>query len=74
VSHGSKGSDVTFQFKDGTPPYSVRAKGHDLQIALGRQGDSDDAKDDAKSAKAESKHGATAKKHDKESQHRSKGD
>jgi len=80
VSHGSKGSDVTFQFKDGIPGYIVRAKGHDLQIALSRPADSDDAKDDAKSSKDDaksskddSKHGTTAKKHGKE-HHRSKGD
>src|SRR5262249_18141488 len=36
VSNGSKGSELTFQFKDGVPPYLVRAKGHDLQISLGR--------------------------------------
>jgi len=75
VSHGAKGSDVTFQFKDGIPGYIVRAKGHDLQIALSRPGDSDDAKDDSsKSSKEESTHGTTAKKHGKEEHHRSKGD
>jgi hypothetical protein len=73
VSHGSKGSDVTFQFKDGTPAYLVRAKGSDLQVALGRS-DGDDAKADSKSSKSESKHGTTAKKHEKERHHRSKGD
>jgi hypothetical protein len=73
VSHGSKGSDVTFQFKDGIPAYLVRAKGNDLQIALGRA-ESDDSKEESKSPKSESKHGATAKKHEKEHHHRSKGD
>jgi hypothetical protein len=73
VSHGSKGSDVTFQFKDGTPAYLVRAKGSDLQIALGRS-DGEDTKADSKPSKGESKHGATAKKHEKERHHRSKGD
>jgi hypothetical protein len=73
VSHGAKGSDVTFQFKDGIPAYLVRAKGSDLQIALGRA-ESDDAKEDSKSSKSESKHGVTAKKHEKERHHRSKGD
>jgi hypothetical protein len=62
---------VTFQFKDGIPAYLVRAKGHDLQIALGRAGDGDDAKDDVKSSKEDSKHGATAKKHGKEGLRRS---
>ena len=68
VSNGSKGSELTFQFKDGVPPYVVRAKGHDLQIALGRFGDSDD------SSKDDPKHGATAKKHAPETHHRSKKD
>src|SRR5258705_5600609 len=35
VTNGSKGSELTFQFNDGGPPYPVPAKGHDLQISLG---------------------------------------
>jgi hypothetical protein len=67
VSNGTKGSELTFQFKDGVPPYLVRAKGHDLQISLGRPADNDDAKDAPK-------HGATANKHSTETHHRSKKD
>jgi hypothetical protein len=67
VNNGSKGSELTFQFKDGVPPYLVRAKGHDLQISLGRIPDSDDAKDAPT-------HGTTAKKRTTETQHRSKRD
>jgi hypothetical protein len=52
ISNGSKGSDVTFQFKDGVPAYAVRAKGHDLRILLGR----------AEKAEDEPRHPATAKK------------
>jgi hypothetical protein len=66
VSNGSKGSELTFQFKDGVPSYLVRAKGHDLQISLGRS-DSDDSKDAPT-------HGTTAKKRPTETQHRSKKD
>ncbi len=68
VSNGSKGSELTFQFKDGVPPYNVRAKGHDLQIALGRIEASDDGQKD------ETKHGPTAKKRSTETHHRSKKD
>ncbi len=68
VLSGSKGSELTFQFKDGIPPYMVRAKGHDLQIALGRIESSDDGpKDDPK-------RGSTAKKRSTETHHRSKKD
>jgi hypothetical protein len=67
VSNGAKGSELTFQFKDGVPPYLVRAKGHDLQISLGRTNDADDSKDAPT-------HGTTAKKHATETQHRSKKD
>ena len=59
ITNGSKGSELAFQFKDGVPPYLVRAKGHDLQISLGRAPSGDDAKDD-------SKHGVTAKKQSSE--------
>jgi hypothetical protein len=52
VSNGSKGSEVTFQFKDGVPAYAVHAKGNDLRILLGR----------ADKAESDSKHGTTAKK------------
>jgi hypothetical protein len=68
VTNGSKGSELTFQFKDGVPSYLVRAKGHDLQIAIGRASDSDDATKDAP------KRGATATKRPTETQHRSKKD
>jgi hypothetical protein len=74
VSHNAKGSDVTFQFKDGVPPYLVRAKGDDLQIALGRAEATEDKKDDKSPV---SNHGTTAKKHGKEGKeghHRSKDD
>ena len=67
VSNGAKGSELTFQFKDGVPPYLVRAKGHDLQISLGHSTDADDSKDAPK-------HGTTAKKRSAETQHRSKKD
>ena len=36
VSSGPKGAELTVQFKDGVPPFAVRAKGSDLQIAIGR--------------------------------------
>jgi hypothetical protein len=65
VTNGSKGSELTFQFKDGVPPYLVRAKGHDLQISLGKT--DDDPKDAPK-------HAVTAKKRPQEAQHRSKKD
>jgi hypothetical protein len=67
VNNGSKGSELAFQFKDGVPPYLVRAKGHDLQISLGRSNDSDDGKDAPT-------HGTTAKKRPIETNHRSKRD
>jgi hypothetical protein len=66
VSNGSKGTELTFQFKDGVPPYLVRAKGHDLLVAIGRS-DADDSKDTPK-------HGSTATKRAPETQHRSKKD
>ena len=69
VQNGSKGSEITFQFKDGAPAYVVRAKGHDLSIALGRPGaDDDDDKGDSP------KRGATAskKQSDADAHHRSK--
>ncbi|HKQ69157.1 MAG TPA: PilZ domain-containing protein [Polyangiaceae bacterium] len=82
VSRGSKGSELSFQFKDGVPPYLVRAKGTDLQIALGKPSDGDDKDksdkpsktDKDKSDQDEHKHGVTAKKPDHESHHRSKKD
>jgi hypothetical protein len=68
VSNGAKGSEVTFQFKDGVPPYLVSAKGHDVRIALGRSGEAEDAPKDAP------KHSVTAKKRPREVHHRSKRD
>jgi hypothetical protein len=65
ITNGTKGSELSFQFKDGVPPYLVRAKGHDLQISLGKT--DDDSKDAPK-------HGATAKKRPAEAPHRSKKD
>jgi len=70
VLNGSKGGEVSFQFKDGVPPYLVRGKGHDVQIALGRSSDSNDDSDD----KVAVKHGATASKRAPETHHRSKRD
>ena len=69
VQNGSKGSEITFQFKDGSPAYVVRAKGHDFSIALGRPGaDDDDDKGDSP------KRGSTAskKQSDADAHHRSK--
>jgi len=68
VSNGSKGSELTFQFKDGVPPYLVSARGHDLQIALGRSGEPSDSSTDT------AKRGSTAKKGAPETHHRSKRD
>jgi hypothetical protein len=67
VTNGTKGSELSFQFKDGVPSYLVRAKGHDLQISLGRMPEADDSKDAPS-------HGATAKKRAPEAPHRSKKD
>ena len=36
VNNGAKGTEISVQFKDGVPPYAIRAKGSDIQIALGR--------------------------------------
>ena len=69
VLNGSKGGEVSFQFKDGVPPYFVRAKGHDVQIALGRAPDGDDDDDQAATTR-----GATASKRSTETHHRSKRD
>jgi len=66
VSNATSGTELAFQFKDGVPPYLVRAKGHDLQIALGRANESDD------SSKDRQKHGVTAKNRATETHHRSK--
>jgi PilZ domain len=54
VNSGSKGTEVSVQFKDGVPPYAVRAKGHDVVISLGRPalGEDDDAKPAATAKKA----------------------
>jgi hypothetical protein len=68
VSNNSKGSELAFQFKDGVPPYLVRAKGHDLQISIGRTPDADEPSKDAPA------HGSTAKKRAPETHHRSKKD
>jgi hypothetical protein len=43
VSNGSKGSEVTFRFKDFVPAYAVRARGQDLRILLGRADKADGA-------------------------------
>lgn len=52
VSNKGDGADLTVQFKDGVPAYSVRSNGSNLTIALGRG----DAKSDAKkTAKADTK-------------------
>jgi hypothetical protein len=68
VSNNSKGSELAFQFKDGVPPYLVRAKGHDLQISIGRAGETDDPSKDGP------QHGSTAQKRAPETHHRSKRD
>jgi hypothetical protein len=52
VVNGSKGAELSFSFKDGVPPYAVRAKGHELSIALGRPAQDGE----------EPTHGSTAKK------------
>jgi hypothetical protein len=54
VSNGARGAELSVQFKDGAPPFAVRAKGRDLVIALGRDG--------AKDAKEGAKHPPMAKK------------
>jgi hypothetical protein len=58
VSNGSKGSEVTFRFKDGVPAYAVRARGQDLRILLGRADKADDKADGAATT-----HPTTAKTH-----------
>jgi hypothetical protein len=45
VANNAKGSELTFQFKGGVPPYLVSPNGHDLQLSLGRPDTSRDAKD-----------------------------
>jgi hypothetical protein len=42
VTNGAKGAELLVLFKDDVPSYAVRAKGHELQIALGRVSDGDD--------------------------------
>jgi len=66
VNSGSKGTEVTVQFKDGVPPYAVHARGHDVVIALGRPAVGDE-RDDAKT-------GAVAKKGSEPTRHRGKSD
>jgi hypothetical protein len=58
--NAGNGSDLTVQFKDGVPAYSVRANGANLQIALGR-GDKADKKS-AKAGKTEHAKGKTKAK------------
>jgi hypothetical protein len=36
VSNGAKGAQIVLRFRDGVPPYAVRARGHEVQISLGR--------------------------------------
>lgn len=38
VVNNAHGAEVTVQFKDGVPPYLVKAKGDKLEIALGTEG------------------------------------
>jgi hypothetical protein len=47
VANNAKGSELTFQFKGGVPPYLVNPSGHDLQLSLGRAEPPRDAKDAA---------------------------
>ncbi len=61
VSNKGDGADLTVQFKDGVPAYSVRGSGSNLTIALGR-GDKADAKKTAK-APSKKKTRKGAKKH-----------
>ncbi len=61
VSNKGDGADLTVQFKDGVPAYSVRSSGSNLTIALGR-GDKADAKKTAK-APGKKKTRKGAKKH-----------
>jgi PilZ domain len=44
VANNAKGSELTFHFKGGVPPYLVSPNGRDLQLSLGRP----DARRDAK--------------------------
>jgi hypothetical protein len=66
IANPASGAELQFQFKDGVPPYLVRAKGHELQIALGRAGDSPEDANDTQ------KRGVTAKKRAPETPRRSK--
>lgn len=54
VSNKGDGADLTVQFKDGVPAYSIRGAGSNLTIALGR-GDAKADKGDKKTAKADTK-------------------
>ncbi len=62
VVNDGNGVEVNVTFKDGVPPYVVRAKKDILEVVLGKAGAADDkAEGDAKPA---SKHNGHHKKHD----------
>jgi hypothetical protein len=50
TNKGNTGADLTVQFRDGVPAYSVRSAGSNLQIAIGRG--TVEKSDDKKTAKA----------------------
>jgi hypothetical protein len=37
VVNTSRGAEITVRFKDGVPPYLAKAKGHKLEIAIGKE-------------------------------------
>lgn len=55
---GGKGAEVSFSFKDGVPPFQVRASGHDLVVALGRGADAAPAKGEPRGTKVAKGHDA----------------
>jgi hypothetical protein len=64
VANNAKGSELTFQFKGGVPPYLVSPSGHDLQLSLGRPETAHEAAKDAPHRTA------TAQKRSVEAPHR----
>ena len=64
VANNAKGSELTFQFKGGVPPYLVSPNGRDLQLSLSRPDVGRDAKDGVHRS-------ATAQKRATETAHRS---
>jgi hypothetical protein len=67
VINDGNGTELSISFKDGVPPYVVRAKKDILEVVLGKPGDGGgDDKADKPSAKGgkHSAHGGSHKKHD----------